>query len=212
MLPGCGLCPSDRRRPYEARDLQHRGRPGRFCKLARAVEPTVLVQVRSDEFHHSPRYMVAKLVRSCRAIGAKSNDSVDFPITGIVLRINQLGLGFSQSLRLWCVFELAAYRKMNPAGTITIAPLYLENFACQIFLCLHAISIVLSFGRVFYDLGPVFVLSLLGGASVCSFPLAYSLRQHSLERQSLLSGLDTFEVREAWPASQSMFSIIRLYV
>ena len=100
---------------------------------------------------------------------------------------------------------------MNPAGTITIAPLYLENFACQIFLCLHAISIVLSFGRVFYDLGPVFVLSLLGGASVCSFPLAYSLRQHSLERQSLLSGLDTFEVREAWPASKSMFSIISIY-
>ncbi|CAE7214368.1 unnamed protein product [Symbiodinium necroappetens] len=105
--------------------------------------------------------------------------------------------------RLWCVFELAAYRKMNPAGRITIAPLYLENFACQVFLCLHAISVVLSFGRIFYDLGQVFVLAVLGGAGVCSFPLAYSLRQHSLERQRLLSGLDTFEVREAWPRQVS---------
>ena len=113
------------------------------------------------------------------------------------------GSTLTRSLRLWCVFELAAYRKMNPAGRITIAPLYLENFACQVFLCLHAISVVLSFGRIFYDLGQVFVLAVLGGAGVCSFPLAYSLRQHSLERQRLLSGLDTFEVREAWPRQVS---------
>ncbi|CAE7229696.1 unnamed protein product [Symbiodinium pilosum] len=98
--------------------------------------------------------------------------------------------------RLWCVFELAAYRKMNPTGRITKAPLYLESFACQIFLCFHAASIGLSFARIFYDLGQIFVLALLLGAGVCSFPVAYSLRQKSLERQRLLLGLDTFEVRE----------------
>ena len=50
MLPGFGLRPSDRRSPYEARDLQHRRRPVRFRKLARAVERAVLVQVRGHEF------------------------------------------------------------------------------------------------------------------------------------------------------------------
>ena len=55
------------------------------------------------------------------------------------------------------MFELAAYRKMNPTGRITKAPLYLESFACQIFLCFHAASIGLSFARIFYDLGQIFV-------------------------------------------------------
>ncbi|CAJ1425464.1 unnamed protein product [Effrenium voratum] len=30
--------------------------------------------------------------------------------------------------RLWCVFELAAYRTANPTGNITLAPLFVESF------------------------------------------------------------------------------------
>eukprot|EP00438_Fugacium_kawagutii_P007128 Skav214878 [mRNA] locus=scaffold1430:156424:157570:- [translate_table: standard] len=36
--------------------------------------------------------------------------------------------------RLWCVFELAAYRKVNPEGRIVIAPLGNESSACMMFL------------------------------------------------------------------------------
>lgn len=36
--------------------------------------------------------------------------------------------------RLWCVFELAAYRKVNPEGRIVIAPLRNESSACIMFL------------------------------------------------------------------------------
>ncbi|CAE7357592.1 unnamed protein product, partial [Symbiodinium pilosum] len=28
--------------------------------------------------------------------------------------------------RLWCVFEVAAYRTANPSGKITLAPLFVE--------------------------------------------------------------------------------------
>ena len=31
--------------------------------------------------------------------------------------------------RLWCVFELAAYRKANPDGKIRLAPLFVERQA-----------------------------------------------------------------------------------
>eukprot|EP00438_Fugacium_kawagutii_P024766 Skav204259 [mRNA] locus=scaffold912:185390:186922:- [translate_table: standard] len=36
--------------------------------------------------------------------------------------------------RLWCVFEIAAYRKVNPKGRIVIAPLRNESSACMMFL------------------------------------------------------------------------------
>eukprot|EP00438_Fugacium_kawagutii_P007060 Skav227753 [mRNA] locus=scaffold1653:8284:9989:- [translate_table: standard] len=36
--------------------------------------------------------------------------------------------------RLWCVFELAAYRKVNPEGRIIIAPIKNEACACMMFL------------------------------------------------------------------------------
>eukprot|EP00438_Fugacium_kawagutii_P007132 Skav214882 [mRNA] locus=scaffold1430:168465:179881:- [translate_table: standard] len=36
--------------------------------------------------------------------------------------------------RLWCVFELAAYRKVNPEGRVVIAPLGNESSACMMFL------------------------------------------------------------------------------
>ena len=35
--------------------------------------------------------------------------------------------------RLWCVFEIAAYRKLNPEGKIVIAPVTNEISACMLF-------------------------------------------------------------------------------
>ncbi|CAJ1331144.1 unnamed protein product, partial [Effrenium voratum] len=36
--------------------------------------------------------------------------------------------------RLWCVFEIAAYRKLNPTGKIVIAPVDNEKSACMLLL------------------------------------------------------------------------------
>ena len=36
--------------------------------------------------------------------------------------------------RLWCVFEIAAFRKLKPEGKIVIAPVTNEFFACMMFL------------------------------------------------------------------------------
>ena len=39
--------------------------------------------------------------------------------------------------RLWCCFELAAYRKVNPTGRISIVPIFREIVVCQLFVLLH---------------------------------------------------------------------------
>ncbi|CAE7377424.1 GIP [Symbiodinium natans] len=39
--------------------------------------------------------------------------------------------------RLWCVFELAAYRKVNPSGKITFAPLFVERTILMAVLCVY---------------------------------------------------------------------------
>jgi len=36
--------------------------------------------------------------------------------------------------RLWCVFELAAYRRANPSGKITLAPMFVEVASCMLML------------------------------------------------------------------------------
>ncbi|CAJ1405677.1 unnamed protein product [Effrenium voratum] len=43
--------------------------------------------------------------------------------------------------RLWCVFEIAMYRKANPSGKITLAPVYVEVVA----LCLWLTMVLLMF-------------------------------------------------------------------
>mmetsp|Transcript_131847 Transcript_131847/g.312536 ORF Transcript_131847/g.312536 Transcript_131847/m.312536 type:complete len:509 (-) Transcript_131847:284-1810(-) len=44
--------------------------------------------------------------------------------------------------RLWCVFEIAMYRKANPTGKITLAPVHLEVTALCLWLTMVILSLV----------------------------------------------------------------------
>ena len=96
--------------------------------------------------------------------------------------------------RLWCVFELAAYRKLNPRGQVTITPLYLGVVFSEIFLLLHAVGFAWVFVRMFS-----FRLNLVVVTCVCTclLPVAHSYRHNILYRQQLLSSLETFNVKDA---------------
>ena len=98
--------------------------------------------------------------------------------------------------RLWCMFELSAYRKMNPTGRIVFAPIYIEAFSAQVFIWLHLVGLMMVFFRASYDEGGVGVLAMWVFVAMCLFPLALSLRANSLDRQRMLAALDQFEVRE----------------
>eukprot|EP00439_Symbiodinium_sp_Y106_P050716 s589_g6.t1 len=101
--------------------------------------------------------------------------------------------------RLWCVFELAAYRKVNPTGKITLSPLFIKRITFQIFLWLEALtagfwySRVVRSGRMELSGFVLFALLVLGCLAI---PLIHSLRHSYLSKKILISSLDSFDVRK----------------
>ena len=65
--------------------------------------------------------------------------------------------------RLWCVFEIAAYRKLNPGGKITMSPVNNEVSAFMVFGGWQVFTFAFWIARAGPDGGnPVVVLAVLG--------------------------------------------------
>lgn len=98
--------------------------------------------------------------------------------------------------RLWCVFELAAYRKANPAGKIVLAPLYIEAIVSStmlgsyavvvMFWLTQAMSVRLSFTYAGY------ILSLIPAYIAFHF-----LRLCTRQKMQLVAELKSFDVELA---------------
>ena len=107
----------------------------------------------------------------------------------------ELRVLWSQPLltRLWCVFEIAAYRKVNPAGKVTLAPLSLESVVCKLFVILHCALLFLFFVRAAGSDWEIVMWILL----TCGFfPFVYTLRQHHQSQRRLVSELEAFDLKE----------------
>jgi len=50
--------------------------------------------------------------------------------------------------RLWCVFELSAYRTANPQGKVTLAPLFVEALVCAIMLWEYFFTLIYWTARI----------------------------------------------------------------
>ncbi|CAE7223236.1 unnamed protein product [Symbiodinium natans] len=98
--------------------------------------------------------------------------------------------------RLWCVFELAAYRKMNPSGTIVITPISNELLACKCFLWVNLFTFVFWFSRGGPEGGGgVRLLAVFLCVFCVMFPsLAHVAWKQKLDRDKLDSDLATFDV------------------
>ena len=100
--------------------------------------------------------------------------------------------------RLWCVFEIAAYRRANPQGRITMSALFVETVAFCMWACLLGVGGLLWLS-VMMDLiawnGVLLAVSL-------SFSLPIGFGVHLLRRtlhskHMLLEGLCRFDVKGA---------------
>lgn len=93
--------------------------------------------------------------------------------------------------RLWCVFELAAYKKVNPDGRITFRPLFIEQAVLALMLCSYVFSFLCLFAQsIFY--GNVIVLLLI---FTVAWPVAICvLRLNFRQKHQLLSQLDNFDL------------------
>lgn len=70
-----------------------------------------------------------------------------YGIGGILSVLKELRVLWSEPYlsRLWCVFELAAFRKANPGGKITLAPLFVEGAVACIWILFTVTSSIYLF-------------------------------------------------------------------
>ncbi|CAJ1369219.1 unnamed protein product [Effrenium voratum] len=99
--------------------------------------------------------------------------------------------------RLWCVFELAAYRSANPNGVISFSPLFVEQ---AVFIL--AITGYISTGVFWVSLGNK---EQIGGGILWVYVLAFGplyvamhfLRKNIMAKHQLLWQLESFDVDQA---------------
>jgi len=98
--------------------------------------------------------------------------------------------------RLWCVFELAAYRTANPSGKITLRPLFLESVGAIMFLGCLVSSCTLEFVEAIAEDAMVargaYILS-----SIPLFVAIHVLRHEVRLKHHLASDLKDFDVNNA---------------
>ncbi|CAE7748274.1 unnamed protein product [Symbiodinium necroappetens] len=93
--------------------------------------------------------------------------------------------------RLWCVFELAAYRTANPNGKVSLSPVFVESAVAAYFFANYVIALLFSLDRE-----ALFAASL-AGQLLSTFALFRSLRRSLSEKRKLISDLQNFEVEKA---------------
>jgi len=97
--------------------------------------------------------------------------------------------------RLWCVFELAAYRKANPTGKITLTPLYVEQILVMLIFGLYA---VLGFYWVVTALNLSNAVSLLVyfiAMIPAMLPLHRMRRSFAGSKHKMLADLKDFDIK-----------------
>ena len=98
--------------------------------------------------------------------------------------------------RLWCIFELAAFRKINPTGDIVIAPVSIEVFVAMLMPAATASSILYMFMLAARQ--TVLVGALV--SSVAVFPCGYGvhlLRRDMQCKKDMLTVLENFDLDAA---------------
>ena len=95
--------------------------------------------------------------------------------------------------RLWCIFELAAFRKANPGGKIVLAPMYIE-------LVIGVLLLYLLFMQMLH----MFVHFFLSGSDLITItgliPLIFCIHQTrkiAVEKRRLLADLKIFDLNLA---------------
>ncbi|CAE7657252.1 amt-3 [Symbiodinium pilosum] len=102
--------------------------------------------------------------------------------------------------RLWCIFELAAFRTANPTGQITLAPLFVE-------MTVFCMWLVLCMGNFFFWVAR----SGYGGANVVAYvqtalpflPGIHLLRKNYLAKHKLLADMEGFDLDSVQCYSES---------
>ena len=95
--------------------------------------------------------------------------------------------------RLWCIFELAAYRTANPDGKITLIPLFMETAVSIYFVAGYVNVLVVWVILSVEGLESYQVLSF-SLQSFLAFVMVYFLRRSIMVKRRLVSDLENFDL------------------
>ncbi|CAL1132155.1 unnamed protein product [Cladocopium goreaui] len=120
-----------------------------------------------------------------------------YGLEGFLSKSKELRVLWSPPLlsRLWCIFELAAFRKANPSGQVVLAPLYVETMIGMVMMGLIVIMItfmlaqILAWGEFGYISTAFSLLPIL--------PLVHYVRRTLREKRRLVAALESFDLHEA---------------
>ncbi|CAE7947358.1 Calmodulin [Symbiodinium sp. KB8] len=95
--------------------------------------------------------------------------------------------------RLWCVFELAAFRTANPEGKITLAPLFVETILAAVILWEYFVTVIYWSTRA-SQVGEVYnSVSYLFAMLPCCFAM-HMIRRSHMAKHKLFSDLEHFDL------------------
>lgn len=95
--------------------------------------------------------------------------------------------------RLWCVFELAAFRTANPEGRITLAPLFVETILAAVILWEYFVTVIYWSTRA-SQVGEVYnSVSYLFAMLPCCFAM-HMIRRSHMAKHKLFSDLEHFDL------------------
>ena len=95
--------------------------------------------------------------------------------------------------RLWCVFEVAAYKKLNPQGTIKFKPVFVEAVVVGLLLSAYCFSFIFMTWRILHADGleaDAWVFAAFASWFVPLGIATYGLRIIFREKYRLLSELE----------------------
>jgi len=119
-------------------------------------------------------------------------------IAGFLKKSDELQVMWSVDYlsRLWCVFELAAYRTANPSGKITLMPLFVEKTFAVLIVAVYGFTSVWVLAEAkFIPLGSE--VWIFGVALIPVGLAAHALRKSFLSKHQLLTALANFELESS---------------
>jgi len=118
-----------------------------------------------------------------------------YGLAGFLSKSAELRVLWSPPLfsRLWCIFELAAFRKANPNGRIVLAPLYVEALFGILYVGLGCLMLTF---LIIQQLGIGAIVQSI--VALCpAFPVVHYIRKTLQEKRRLLAELQRFDLEQA---------------
>lgn len=120
-----------------------------------------------------------------------------YGLAGFLSKSKELRVLWSPPLlsRLWCIFELAAFRKANPTGQVVLAPLYVETMVGMVLFGFIVIQLTFMLAQILAwgELGYLFIIISL----LPALPLVHYIRRTLREKTRLLAALKSFDLYKA---------------